>query len=143
MSLDQLGKLLVCETPAVRAGWSDTLVGRKIVDTAGESADRRQVSLALTAEGTRLAADPEGRGRAVWRNRQRLGTEGIATITQQLQGLVAGTPSGDAIARRKATTKPFEDRVAAAKRVRQTDALMDMNGMNIAVIQVSRPQDSI
>lgn len=121
MSLNRLGKLLVCETGSP-SRLVDTLVGRKIVDRRENPTDRRQVSLALTAEGARLAAailkvEDELYG-GIW---QRLGTERIAAITQQLRGLVAGTPSGDAIARRKATTKPFEDRVATAKRGGQTD----------------------
>ena len=105
MSLSTLGKLLVCETGSP-SRLVDTLVGRGIVVRRENPDDRRQVTLELTPEGARLNA---GIGKVEARLygflAERLTPADIAGLTAPLRALVAGTPSGDAIARRKARPK--------------------------------------
>ena len=106
MSLSALGKLLVCETGSP-SRLVDTLVGRNLVVRRENPADRRQITLGLTAEGARLAADIAGVEDQLygWMHQQ-LGPANIAAAAEPLRKLVAETPSGSAIARRSSSAKP-------------------------------------
>ncbi|MER9326208.1 MarR family transcriptional regulator [Mesorhizobium sp. M0152] len=115
MSLSSLGKLLVCETGSP-SRLVDTLVGRGIVDRRENALDRRQVTLALTEEGKQLAKGiVEVEDKLYGWVSQRLGAEGIVIAVGQLRHLVDGTPSGDAIARRKLERKSFDEPLPGRK----------------------------
>ena len=102
MALNELGKLLVCETGSP-SRLVDNLVGRQIVARQENPLDRRRVTLELTPKGARLA----GELRRVedqlhgWIG-ERLGAETVATLVDHLRRITEGTPSGNAIARRRA-----------------------------------------
>jgi len=102
MALNELGRLLVCETGSP-SRLVDNLVGRQIVARQENPLDRRRVTLELTPEGARLA----GELRRVedqlhgWIG-ERLGAETVATLVDHLRRITEGTPSGNAIARRRA-----------------------------------------
>lgn len=101
MSLNELGKLLVCETGSP-SRLVDTLVGREIVARREDPADRRRVTLELTADGARLAAEllqVEDQLHA-WIG-ERLGADNVATLVDHLRRITEGTASGSAIARRR------------------------------------------
>lgn len=102
LSLKALGGLLVCESGSP-SRLVETLVGRDIVVRREDPADRRQVTLALSGEGKAL----DRKVRAIEDRLydgigKQLGKPGMATALALLTPLVAGTISGEAIARRKA-----------------------------------------
>lgn len=102
LSLRALGELLVCESGSP-SRLVDALVKREIVMRREDEADRRQVTLELTGEGQRL-----DRAVRVIEDRMyaaigaQLGEAGMASALALLRPLVAGSISGQAIARRKA-----------------------------------------
>lgn len=101
MSLNELGKVLVCETGSP-SRLVDTLVGRRLVDRQEDPGDRRRVTLRLTAEGKRIAKEV-GKVEAQlygWM-REQIDPGGMATVIAYLRRAAEGTRSGDAIARRK------------------------------------------
>jgi DNA-binding MarR family transcriptional regulator len=101
MSLRDLGRLLVCESGSP-SRLVDTVVGREIVTRTQDPADRRSVTLALTAEGKRLDRAVRRIEDAMYtRIGEHLGAEGIDTALALLRPLVAGSLGGEAIARRK------------------------------------------
>jgi DNA-binding MarR family transcriptional regulator len=101
MSLRDLGRLLVCESGSP-SRLVDTVVGREIVTRTQDPADRRSVTLALTAEGKRLDRAVRRIEDAMYaRIGEQLGAEGIDTALALLRPLVAGSLGGEAIARRK------------------------------------------
>jgi DNA-binding MarR family transcriptional regulator len=102
LSLIALGRLLVCETGSP-SRLVDTLVGKALVQRAENPADRREVTLRLTAQGKRLSSKVAKIEAElyVWL-RERLGADGVATAAEHISRLVAGTAAGEAIARRKA-----------------------------------------
>jgi len=102
MSLRELGAMLVCETGSP-SRLVDTLVGREVVARREDAADRRQVNLTLTAEGKRLDRAVRKIEEALYqRIGSQLGIEGMKAGLALLRPLVAASPSGEAIARRKA-----------------------------------------
>jgi DNA-binding MarR family transcriptional regulator len=101
MSLRALGELLVCESGSP-SRLVDALVGREIVERREDPVDRRQVTLELTRTGRGL----DGKVRQIEdqtyaANGGQLGKAGMASALALLRPLVAGSISGDAIARRK------------------------------------------
>ena len=101
MSLNELGKLLVCETGSP-SRLVDTLVGREIVARREDPVDRRRVTLELTADGARLAAELRQVEDQLhgWIG-ERLGADTVATLVNHLRRITEGTSSGNAIARRR------------------------------------------
>jgi DNA-binding MarR family transcriptional regulator len=102
MSLRELGAMLVCETGSP-SRLVDTLVGREVVARREDTTDRRQVTLTLTAEGKRLDRAVRKIEDALYeRIGSLLGSERIRAGLALLRPLVAGSVSGEAVARRKA-----------------------------------------
>ena len=101
MSLGALGKLLVCETGSP-SRLVDTLVGRGIVVRRENPADRRQVTLELSPEGARLSDEIRKIETELYGFiSQLMDEDSLTRVLPVLRRLVDGTPSGDAIARRK------------------------------------------
>ena len=101
-SLKALGGLLVCENGSP-SRLVDGLVGRKIVARRENPKDRRQATLRLTAEGKRLLAGICAVEAEFYRGiRRNLAPDDAARLIGQLSEFLADTPSGQAIARRKA-----------------------------------------
>ena len=106
MSLRALGELLVCESGSP-SRLVDALVGRDIVARREDPTDRRQVTLELTRTGRGL----DGKVRQIEEQMYamiggQLGKAGMASALALLRPLVAGSISGEAIARRKAGASP-------------------------------------
>ncbi|MER8425972.1 winged helix DNA-binding protein [Mesorhizobium sp. M1403] len=100
MSLNAVGKLLVCETGSPSRLVS-TLVERALVVRRENPEDRREVELELTQEGHRLAAEiRQVESRLYGWLGQRLTLDETTTAVGLLRVLVAGTAAGNAIARR-------------------------------------------
>ncbi len=102
MSLRALGGLLVCESGSP-SRLVETLVSRDIVARKEDPADRRQVTLELTRTGKSL----DGKVRQIEDQLyagigNQLGKAGLASALALLRPLLAGSISGEAIARRKA-----------------------------------------
>ncbi|TIS56822.1 winged helix DNA-binding protein [Mesorhizobium sp.] len=100
MSLNALGKLLVCETgsPSRLVG---TMVERGLVARRENADDRRQVELELTQEGLRLAVEiRQVEARLYGWLGQRLTPQEITTAVCLLRALIVGTAAGKAIAQR-------------------------------------------
>ena len=102
MSLRALGGLLVCESGSP-SRLVETLVSRDIVARKEDPADRRQVTLELTRTGKSL----DGKVRQIEDQLyagigSQLGKAGLASALALLRPLLAGSISGEAIARRKA-----------------------------------------
>jgi len=103
LSLKALGGLLVCESGSP-SRLVDTMVGRGIVVRREDEADRRQVTLELTAEGKALDRQVRAIEDGIYTDiGARLGGAGIASALALLRPLVDNTVSGEAIGRRKAT----------------------------------------
>ena len=101
MSLRALGKLLVCESGSP-SRLVDTVVTRGMVTRRENPEDRRGVTLELTTEGKRLAAKIREVEEQLYRwMAERLSPDAIEAIAAPLREVVAGTASGEAIARRK------------------------------------------
>jgi len=102
MSLRELGSMLVCESGSP-SRLVDTVVGREIVTRMEDPADRRSVTLALTAEGKRLDRAVRKIEDAMYAQiGGQLGAEGIGKALALLRPLASGSLGGEAIARRKA-----------------------------------------
>jgi DNA-binding MarR family transcriptional regulator len=104
MSLRALGGLLVCESGSP-SRLVDALVSRDIVARQEDPTDRRQVTLELTRTGKGL----DGKVRKIEEQMYamiggQLGKAGMASALALLRPLVAGSISGEAIARRKASS---------------------------------------
>lgn len=102
LSLIALGGLLVCETGSP-SRLVNTLVEKAFVERNENPADRRQVTLRLTADGRRLATKVSKVEDALhsW-IRERLGAGALAVTAKHMRRLLAGTLASDAIERRKA-----------------------------------------
>src|SRR5262249_38405594 len=101
MSLRELGSMLVCETGSP-SRLVDAGGGREMVPRKEDRADRRWVTLALTAEGKRLDRAVRKIEDALYAQiGAQLGTDGIGMALALLRPLVADSPGGEAIARRK------------------------------------------
>ena len=102
LTLTGLGELLVCESGTTPSRLVDRTVELGLVDRATPDAgDRRQVILQLTAKGRELESAVRGIEAAMYAELDDLGTrEELATVIAALERVVAGHPSGDAIAAR-------------------------------------------
>jgi DNA-binding MarR family transcriptional regulator len=101
MSLRELGAMLVCESGSP-SRLVDSVVKRAIVTRTEDPADRRSVTLALTAEGKRLDRAVRKVEEALYQQiGGQLGADTIAKALALLRPLVAGSAGGEAIARRK------------------------------------------
>lgn len=102
MSLRELGALLVCESGSP-SRLVDTVVSRELATRKEDQADRRSVTLALTAEGKRLDRAVRKVEDAMYAQIGRaLGAEGVGKALALLRPLAAESLGGEAIARRKA-----------------------------------------
>ena len=102
ISLKTLGSLLVCESGSP-SRLVDSMVGSKLVERREDAADRRQVVLALTAAGRQVERQVRNVEAQLYASiAEGLGAKGMETALKLLRPLVAGSISGDAIARRKA-----------------------------------------
>lgn len=109
MSLRALGGLLVCESGSP-SRLVDALVGRDIVARREDPTDRRQVTLELTRSGRRLDGEVRQIEEQLYaRVGGQLGKAGMASALALLRPLVAGSISGEAIARRKANSSAKAD----------------------------------
>ena len=101
MSLRELGAMLVCESGSP-SRLVDSVVKREIVTRTEDPADRRSVTLALTAEGKRLDRAVRKVEEALYQQLGgQLGADTINKALALLRPLVAGSAGGEAIARRK------------------------------------------
>ena len=101
ISLKDLGDLLIAE-----AGHPSRLVDRLVeaglVTRKPAADDRRRVELSLTASGRRLARRVESaRAQVIELGRQTLAGRDLEPALRLLRELLAGTPYGDLIARRR------------------------------------------
>jgi DNA-binding MarR family transcriptional regulator len=102
LTLTGLGELLVCESGTNPSRLVDRTVELGLVDRATPDAgDRRQVILRLTAKGRELESAVRGIEAAMYAELDDVGTpEELAAVIAVLERVVAGHPSGDAIAAR-------------------------------------------
>jgi DNA-binding MarR family transcriptional regulator len=101
ISLRGLGEMLVCETGSP-SRLVDSLVVREIVIRKEDPADRRQVTLQLTAAGKKLDREVRKVEDALYAGiSAQLGAKGMDAALKLLRPLLAGSISGEAIARRK------------------------------------------
>ena len=102
LSLRSLGELMVCESGSP-SRLVDALVSRDIVARRADPTDRRQVTLELSRAGRALDAKVRLIEDQIYAAiGGQLGKTGLASALALLRPLVAGSISGDAIARRKA-----------------------------------------
>lgn len=101
LSLNALGKLLVCESGSpsrLVAG----LVDRGLVARASDQADGRAVELSVSPEGLALIGQARAIEPAIAKLVQSvLSPDEVEAANAILRKLVAGSPAGDAVARRK------------------------------------------
>lgn len=106
MTLSDVGRMLVCESGTNPSRIIDRLVDAGLVDRVVDADDRRRTTLTLTAEGRRVE-------RAVFEIEQQMyaaldaafaGAD-IEGLLAQLETLVRGRPSGDALAERIAAER--------------------------------------
>lgn len=98
MTVSDVGRMLVCESGTNPSRLVDRLVEAGLVDRVVDADDRRRATLTLTAEGQRIE-------RAVYEIEQRMyaeldavfAGEDITRLLGQLETLVRGRPSGDAL----------------------------------------------
>jgi MarR family transcriptional regulator, organic hydroperoxide resistance regulator len=106
ISLKDLGDLLIAE-----AGHPSRLVERLVeaglVARRPAAADRRRVELSLTARGRRLARRVEAaRAQVMQLGRETLAGRDLEPALSLLRELLAGTPYGDLVARRRELGHP-------------------------------------
>lgn len=102
LSLRALGGLLVCESGSP-SRLVDALVSRDIVVRREDPVDRRQVTLELTRAGVGLDVKVRRIEEQMYAViGKQLGKAGMGSALALLRPLVAGSISGQAIARRKA-----------------------------------------
>jgi DNA-binding MarR family transcriptional regulator len=104
LTLTGLGELLVCESGTNPSRLVDRTVELGLVSrTTPDAGDRRQVILRLTAKGKLLEKQVRGIEEAMYAELDGIGTDAeLATVIAVLERVVAGHPSGDAIAARVA-----------------------------------------
>ena len=104
LTLTGVGEMLVCESGTNPSRLVDRMVELGLVDRATPDAgDRRQVILQLTAKGRSLEKQVRGIEEAMYAGLDGIGTDAeLATVIAVLERVVAGHPSGDAIAARVA-----------------------------------------
>ncbi|MEV7693571.1 MarR family winged helix-turn-helix transcriptional regulator [Microbacterium sp. NPDC089189] len=106
LTLTGLGELLVCESGTNPSRLVGRLIDAGLVQKQGVADDARQILLRLTDRGRerqREAARVERRLHD--RMREALRSVDLGVLASALEGLVNGTPAGDAIARRAATPR--------------------------------------
>jgi len=104
LTLTGLGEMLVCESGTNPSRLVDRTVELGLVSrTTPDAGDRRQVILQLTAKGRSLEKQVRGIEEAMYAGLDGIGTDAeLATVIAVLERVVAGHPSGDAIAARVA-----------------------------------------
>jgi DNA-binding MarR family transcriptional regulator len=101
LTLSGLGELLVCESGTNPSRLVDRLVVADLVSRVPAEHDRRQVELTLTPAGRRLARRVAGVEDAIHRELTAAGSaRDLAAVVSYLRTLVAGQPSGNAVALR-------------------------------------------
>jgi len=107
LTLTGLGELLVCESGTNPSRLVDRVVELGLVSRATPDAgDRRQVILQLTAKGRSLEKQVRGIEEGMYAGLDGIGTDAeLATVIAVLGRVVAGRPSGEAIAARVARNR--------------------------------------
>ena len=106
LSLGDLGRMLVCEAGTNPSRLVDRLVRSGLVDRVEAADDRRQLSLTLTPRGRELETSVRELEEQLYAELERelAGTD-VASLVGVLESLVAGRPSGEALAARIAAEK--------------------------------------
>ncbi len=101
MTLSDVGRMLVCESGTNPSRIVDRLVDAGLLDRSTDATDRRRVTLQLTAEGRRAEQGVKRIEEAMYEQLD-AAFAGVDTdaLLQQLEHLVAGRPSGLALAAR-------------------------------------------
>ncbi|WP_326600312.1 MarR family winged helix-turn-helix transcriptional regulator [Streptomyces sp. NBC_01803] len=114
LTLSGLGELLVCESGTNPSRLVDRLVRAGLVLRAEDPQDRRHVELTLTSAGRRTAARIADIEKDVYRSIDAAATgHDIEAVNAFLRALVAGQPSGQAVARRVESVPAPETRRAS------------------------------
>jgi DNA-binding MarR family transcriptional regulator len=101
LSLSGLGELLVCETGTNPSRLVNRLVAAGLVAREASQEDRRQITLSLTSEGRRSYDTVRDVEEQLYRNVDAVtAVNDLESVIEFLDTLVAGTPSGKALARR-------------------------------------------
>ena len=101
LTLSGLGELLVCESGSSPSRLVDRLVVAELVHRVPVEHDRRQVELTLTPAGRKLARRIAGIEDEIHRALEAAGSaRELASAVAYLRTLVAGQPSGTAVALR-------------------------------------------
>jgi len=102
LTLTGLGELLVCESGTNPSRLVDRMVELGLVTrTTPDAGDRRQVILRLTTKGRSLEESVRGIEEGMYAELDTIGTDAeLAMVIAVLERVVAGHPSGDAIAAR-------------------------------------------
>jgi len=101
LSLSDLGRMLVCEAGTNPSRLVDRLVRSGLVDRTEAADDRRQLSLTLTPRGRELEGAVRQIEDQLYAELEReLAGIDVANLVAMLESLVAGRPSGDALAAR-------------------------------------------
>ncbi|GAA3169457.1 MULTISPECIES: MarR family winged helix-turn-helix transcriptional regulator [Nonomuraea] len=106
LTLLGLGQLLVCETGGSPSRLVDRLVLAGLIGRETDPADRRQVTLVLTEEGERLAAEIAGVEQRLYQTIDEL-IEGapVQETLALLRTFADAFPAGQAVARRATTNR--------------------------------------
>jgi DNA-binding MarR family transcriptional regulator len=101
LSLGDLGRMLVCESGTNPSRLVDRLVRSGLVDRTEAADDRRQLSLTLTSRGRELEKSVRELEEQLYAELERsLAGVDVANLVGVLESLVAGRPSGEALAAR-------------------------------------------
>ena len=101
LTLTGLGELLVCESGRTQPPGRPHRPTGPGLPTTPDAGDRRQVILQLTAKGRSLEKQVRGIEEGMYAGLDGVGTDAeLATVIAVLERVVAGHPSGDAIAAR-------------------------------------------
>jgi DNA-binding MarR family transcriptional regulator len=100
LSLNALGRRLVCETGSP-SRLVTSLVDRGLIERQDNPGDRRQVTLSLSEAGAQLAREVAAVEKRLhgWIE-ERLAPEEIATVSDGLRRMLAGTAAGNAVRER-------------------------------------------
>jgi DNA-binding MarR family transcriptional regulator len=106
LSLGDLGRMLVCESGTNPSRLVDRLVRSGLVDRTEAVDDRRQLSLTLTPRGRELERSVRELEELLYAELEReLAGIDVANLVDVLESLVAGRPSGEALAARIAAER--------------------------------------
>lgn len=101
LTLNGLGELLVCDSGQSPSRLVERLVAKGLVERQPSAQDRRSVELTLTRQGVRLAQKITQTEENLYAMiNTLLDRKDTSQLTDVLWALVAGTPAGDALARR-------------------------------------------